>query len=126
MKTSSFQVSTKNASQVLVGLIVWIQDFPAPNMPRHIGTMTCPAKNMMHYPWRGCGKMGSTIVQSAPLNDGNAAPQTSGPFTWDLGTDGIAGTTVEVRGVCITQGPKGSQGGYGKFAIQVPVNAALH
>ncbi|KXS11463.1 hypothetical protein M427DRAFT_72922 [Gonapodya prolifera JEL478] len=126
-QTTTFQVSVKNTSQVLVGLIVWIQDMPAANMPRHIGTIISPGKNMMLYPWRGCGKMGSTIVQSAPLNDGNPTPQMSSPFTWTLGSDGIAGTMVEVRGVCITQGPTGgkSQGGYGKFAIQVPVTKAL-
>ncbi|KAJ3332184.1 hypothetical protein HDU93_009300 [Gonapodya sp. JEL0774] len=125
-QTTSFSVCAKNNTHAIVGLIVWIQDFPAPNMPRHIGTMTCPGKDMMLYPWRGCGKMGSTIVHSTALGDGSANPAVSAPFTWTLGNDGIAGKTVQVRGVCITEAPNdGVGGGYGKFAVDLPVTQAL-
>ncbi|KAJ1547359.1 hypothetical protein HK405_006056 [Cladochytrium tenue] len=112
--TTQFIVSTKNTTDKLIGLVAWVQDLPAAALPRRIGTITTPGLNMIYYPYRGCGSIGQTIVHSTALDDASAVKSQSAPFTWNLGTDGVAGSTVMVRGICITRM------GYGPFAISLP------
>ncbi|KAJ1561891.1 hypothetical protein HK405_002091 [Cladochytrium tenue] len=112
--TTQFIVSTKNAGDPLIGLIAWVQDVPAAGLPRRIGTVTTPGLNMIYYPYRGCGNIGQTIVHSTALNDAAAVATQSAPFTWNLGADGVAGSTVQIRGVCVTDM------GYGPFTVSLP------
>ncbi|KAJ1547358.1 hypothetical protein HK405_006055 [Cladochytrium tenue] len=117
--TTQFIVSTKTTTDQLLGLVAWVQDLPAAGLPRRIGTITTPGLNMIYYPYRGCGSIGQTIVHSTALDDDAAVKSQSAPFTWNLGTDGVSGTAVMVRGVCITRM------GYGPFAVSLTANAAI-
>ncbi|KXS13845.1 hypothetical protein M427DRAFT_70971 [Gonapodya prolifera JEL478] len=122
--TTVFQLATKNTSHIVVGMILWVQSNAAAQ-PVQVGTFTNPGVNMIPYPWRGCGKPNATIVHSQALDeDGNPTPNLSTLMTWSMGADKVTTPTVTVRGVCAVMGPDGTQGGYGPFSVELPVNAA--
>ncbi|KAJ3306526.1 hypothetical protein HDU76_004800 [Blyttiomyces sp. JEL0837] len=127
--TTDFLVTVKNPNEILVGLIVWIQDFPhgPTGLPRRIGKFTKAVKNMAPYPWHGCGTPGSTLVHTTALNDDLMVPTQSDPLTWMAPKEGIQGGFVQVRGVCITESKTegGMGGGFGKFAIDINVNGMV-
>ncbi|KAJ3306525.1 hypothetical protein HDU76_004799 [Blyttiomyces sp. JEL0837] len=126
-KNAEFIVATKNQNEVLVGLIVWIQEFPHGPMglPKKIGTFANFPKNMAAYPWHGCGIPGSTLVHTGALNDDLMVPNQSDPLMWMAPKEGINSTSVQVRGICITESmTEGQSGGYGKFAIDIPLTGA--
>ncbi|KAJ1542536.1 hypothetical protein HK405_009921 [Cladochytrium tenue] len=117
--TTSFVVSTLNATDSLIGLLAWVQDVPATGAPRRIGTITTPGLNMIYYPYRGCGSVGQTIVHSTALDDDAALKNQSAAFTWALGADGVSGTTVQLRGICITRL------GFGPFTVSLTAATAV-
>ncbi|KAJ3308404.1 hypothetical protein HDU76_003978 [Blyttiomyces sp. JEL0837] len=117
--TAQFMVSTVDPAQALVGLIVWIQTTD-PAKPERIGKIVEPGLNMVNYPYHGCGGVGGTIVHKNALNDEAAVKSQSAPFTWKAPANAKTGGMVQVRGICITQGPNMS-GGFGKFAVNIPV-----
>ncbi|KAI9353874.1 hypothetical protein BDR26DRAFT_849381 [Obelidium mucronatum] len=102
----------KQVPDELVGLIVWIQDFPPSlkGFPRRIGEFTSAGKNMMHYPYR-CGQ---TLVHTDALNDEAAIKSQSDDMIWNAPECGVFGEMVEVRGVCVTEK------GFGTFSKQIP------
>ncbi|KAJ3378965.1 hypothetical protein HDU84_007149 [Entophlyctis sp. JEL0112] len=102
-----------NGGEALVGLIVWMQDYPpGQTMPRRIGTFESAGLNMRVYPY----KCGETLVHSKALDDDAAIISQSDKMMWVAPPGGVFGTFVEVRGVCITDK------GYGKFQTQIPTN----
>ncbi|KAI9327006.1 hypothetical protein DFJ73DRAFT_864617 [Zopfochytrium polystomum] len=117
--TTDFIVSSKDTAQKLVGLIVWVQDLPNMGLPRKIGMITTPGLNMVYYPYRGCGTLGQTIVHQTALDDDAAVKSQSAAFTWTLGNSGVAGTSVMVRGVCITSL------GYGAFTVAFQADTTI-
>ncbi|KAJ3199723.1 hypothetical protein HDU83_007094 [Entophlyctis luteolus] len=97
--------------EALVGLIVWVQDYPTGStQPVRIGTMASAGLNMIIYPY----KCGETIVHAKTLDDEAAVASQSDVFNWIPPSTGVFGTFVEIRGVCITDN------GYGKFQTQIP------
>ncbi|KAJ3339985.1 hypothetical protein HDU83_007285 [Entophlyctis luteolus] len=97
--------------EALIGLIVWVQDYPTGStQPVRIGTMASAGINMMIYPY----KCGETIVHSKALDNDAAVASQSDVFNWIPPSTGVFGTFVEIRGVCITDN------GYGKFQTQIP------
>ncbi|KAJ3200569.1 hypothetical protein HDU83_007583 [Entophlyctis luteolus] len=111
--TSNNIIVSTLGGEALVGLIVWMQDYPTGStLPRRIGTFTSAGLNMMLYPYQ-CGQ---TIVHTTALNDDAKVKTQSDVIVWTPPVCGVYGTFVEVRGVCITDK------GYGKFQIQLPTN----
>ncbi|KAJ3086175.1 hypothetical protein HK100_008787 [Physocladia obscura] len=107
---NNFTIHTLGGER-LIGLIVWIQDFPHGNTtePRRIGKITHPGLNMIHYPY----KCGQTIVHATALDDDALVKSQSDVIGWRAPRDGVFGGFVQVRGVCVTAN------GYGKFAVDV-------
>jgi hypothetical protein len=120
---TKFQVSQTNTTVKLLGLLVWIQDYPngPTGMPRRIGTFSDPGVGMTVYPWSSCGG-DSTLVHKEPLDaDAGKTPV----FTWNAPKAGVQGGAVEVRGVCVVEDEGGINGGFGKFAVKIPVTGPV-
>ncbi|KAJ3340404.1 hypothetical protein HDU83_007092 [Entophlyctis luteolus] len=111
--TSNNLVVSTLGGENLVGLIVWMQDYPTGStLPRRIGAFTSAGLNMMLYPYQ-CGQ---TLVHTTTLDDAAKVKSQSDVMVWTPPVCGVYGTFVEARGVCITDK------GYGKFQIQIPTN----